>query len=204
MHRGGWQAYEELLGGLASLGDPKVVLITGAREGIRAEVGTGLGTAAAVHGRRTLVMECDLARPALAEMVGLDPLPGMREYLCWAAGAPELLQPVSLAGSATEGRDEVGQLVFITAGRPASNGAALLAGEGFPAALAKVSKAYELVILLSGPLLSPELNATAAQAEAMIVCVGRHQATRQGSQDIAAALGGLPERPVGLVVHQRS
>lgn len=204
LRRQGWHAYEELLGSLASLGRPKVVLITGAEEGIRAEVATGLGTAAAIHGRRTLVMECDLARPALADIVGLERLPGLREYLCWAAGAAELLQPVSLAGLATEGRDDLGQLVFITAGRPAPNGAALLASDGLTAAVGKVSRAYEFVVLISGPLPSPELYATAPEADAILVCVGPTQASNGAVHQIQTALAGLPDHPAGLVIHQRS
>jgi succinoglycan biosynthesis transport protein ExoP len=204
LHRQDWHAYEELLERMAGLGGPKIVLITGSDERIRSEVATGLGTASAVGGRRTLVMECDLARPALADIVGLEHLPGLREYLCWAASARELLQPVSLAGVATEGRRRVGQLVFVTAGRPAANGAALLASDSFPAALAKVAKAYDLVILPSGPLPSPELTAMAPEAEAMLVCIGPGQANRQGGQAIAEALEGLPEHPTGLIIHQRS
>ncbi len=204
LHRPGWQGYEELLGALPSLGEPKVVLLTGSRERVRAEVGTGLGSATAVHGRRTLVMECDLARPALAEVVGLEPVPGLREYLCWAASAPDLLQPVSLAGLATEGREALGQLVFITAGRSAPNGAALLAGDGFTNALAKVSRAYDFVILAAGPLPSPELSAVASEADALLVCVRPDQSSGGGLREIAAALEGLPERPAGLIVHQRS
>lgn len=204
LHRRDWQAYQALYRGVGKLGEPKVILIAGANERVRVGLATGLGAAAAIAGRRSLVVECDLARPALAEVVGLDPVPGLREYLCWAASAPELLQPVSLAGLATEDRPALGQLVFITAGRPVPDGSGLLAGGGFLNVLGKVSRAYDLVILSSGPLPSPELSAVAGEAQAMLVCVSPDQTSGPGAEKISAALADLPERPAGVVIHQRS
>lgn len=201
--RADWPAYEGVAEALEELESPRVLLVTGSDPREQVRVATGVGTAAAVGGARVLVMETDLARPALAELVGLLSGPGLREYLCWAADAPELLQPVSLEGAATEGSDP-GQLVFITAGRAAANGAALLAGDSFPTALHKVRRAYELVILSAGPLPSPELAAVARHSDALIVCVEPDQETRVGLQDIDAALAAFPAQPAGIVVCQRS
>ena len=66
-------------------------------------------------GRRTVLVECDLARPRLAADLGLAPGPGLHEYLRWEAEAAEILQPLVLAGPAAAGAGE--PLVCIAAGR---------------------------------------------------------------------------------------
>lgn len=202
-HRADWPAYESLAAGLLELEEPRVLLVTGGDSRDHVRVATGVGTAAAVGGMRVLVMETDLARPALADLVGLVSVPGLREYLCWAADAPELLQPVSLEGIATED-SAPGQLVFITAGRAAVNGAALLAGESFPAALHKVRRAYQLVVLSSGPLPSPELTAVARHSDALLACIGSEHETKSGLQGVDTALAALPEQPAGVVICERA
>ncbi len=200
LHRADWPAAEGLFGRLGDLGDPAVVLVTAPQAGVPVRVAASLAAAASIAGRRTLVVECDLARPALADMVGLSPVPGLREYLCWAADAPELLQPVSVGGPATEGRAGIGQLVFITAGRAASNGGALLSGESLPAVLRKVRKAYDLVLLPAGPLGSPELGPAARLSDAALVCLGWDPADRPLSESTEGAIAALPPQPAAVVV----
>lgn len=199
IRRADWEAYEHLHHGLEELGAPRVVLVTGADARTRVRVATGLGTAAALAGRRTLVMECDLAEPRLADLVGLERGPGLREYLCWAAGAAELLQPVALDGVAAERSEGAARLVFITAGRAAVNGAALLVNESFPAALGKIRKVYDLVVLPAGGLPSPDLSAVAGEVDAMLICTSE-EASEGRSPELDAAVEDLPDIPAGLVV----
>jgi Mrp family chromosome partitioning ATPase len=201
--RAEWIAFEELNSRREELGAPRAVVVAGADEGARVRLAAGLATAAAVGGERALVMECDMARPTLASLAGLVAVPGLREYLCWAASARELLQPISLAGVATEG-GEPGQLVFITAGRDAANGAALLASESFPAALGKLRRAYDLLVLPTGPLASPELAEVLPEADAMLVCLWPEEESREGIEAAEEALARLPEVATGIVVCERS
>lgn len=163
----------DALGGLLRrLADRRVLLLTG-EEGVKSEVAVGLAAAAGASGRATALLECDLARPRLAEMLGLRPRPGLQEYLRWEASAPEILQPLVLAGPASAGATD--PVVSVVAGAPATNASELLASESFRDAIAKLRSAYELV-LVDGPSLarggdSLALAVAAAEADATLACV---------------------------------
>lgn len=181
---------------------PEPVLVTGTAGADRVGAAVGLGAIAAVAGKRALLMECDFAEPGLARRLGLAATPGMRDYLSFLAEAPQLLQPLSIAGEALEGSEPSGQLVCITAGRPTPNGAQLLSSDAFAAALGKVSRAYDFVVLAGGALGSPGLSEVAARAGSMIVCVDGAKTSRLGGRKLRSALGQLPERPTGLLVEE--
>lgn len=146
----------------------RVVLVAGAEAPAAA---LGLAGAASAAGRRTVLVECDLARPRLAADLGLAPLPGLHEYLRWEASAPQILQPLVLAGPAAAGAAQA--LVCIPAGRPAVDPAVLVGLASFRHALTKLRSAYDLVVL-AGPALyggDGALEATAAQVDTLLVAV---------------------------------
>ena len=89
---------------------------------------------------------------------GWRPPPGLHEYLLGDASAPQILQSAVLAGPKSRGAES--PLVCVVAGRPAADGAALLASEGFRHAISKLRNAYELVVL-DGPPLGSEDEALA-------------------------------------------
>ncbi len=155
---------------LKRLAGRRVVLLTG-EEAVKSEVAAGLAAAAVASGRATALLECDLLRPRLAEMLGLRARPGLREYLRGEATAPEILQPLALAGPASAGVAD--PVVCVVAGEPAPDALALLASEGFRHAVAKLRGAYDLV-LIDGPSTAQDgapLAVAAGEAEATIACV---------------------------------
>ena len=163
----------DALGGLLKrLADCRVLLLTG-EEAVKSEVAAGLAAAAGASGRATALLECDLARPRLAEMLGLRPGPGLQEYLRWEASAPEILQPLVLAGPASAGAADA--VVCVVAGAPSADASTLLASEGFRHATAKLRSAYELVVVDGPPLAgggdSLALAAVAMEADATLACV---------------------------------
>lgn len=129
----------------------------------------GLATAAAAEGRRAALLECDLARPSLAALLGLEPAPGLHEYLRLEAEAPQILQPLVLAGPGSAAA--AAPLTCIVAGRPAPDAAALLASPHFAHAIAKLRSAYDLVVLDGPSLVDPSLPTVAAQSDAALACV---------------------------------
>jgi hypothetical protein len=146
----GLRAYS---GALTELDDSAPVLVTGDAE--RAEVALGLASASTALGRRTVLLECDLGRPALAAALGLVPAPGLADYLTNEAEPPQILQAAILAGPATAAA--VAPLVCIVAGLPTELGPVLLASAGFHHAVAKLRTAYESVVML-GPGLDDEAS----------------------------------------------
>lgn len=152
---------------LGALGGARAVLATGG-EG-KSRLAIGLATAAATEGRRAALVECDLAAPSLAARLGLEPAPGLHEYLRLEAEAPQILQPLVLAGPGSAAA--AAPLACVVAGRPAPDAAPLLASPHFAHAIAKLRAAYDLVVLDGPSLVDPSLPTVAAQSDAALACV---------------------------------
>jgi Mrp family chromosome partitioning ATPase len=138
------EALEAVHEGLEGAG---VVLVSG-EDGMHGRLALGLAAIATAAGRRAALVECDLARPALAESLGLSPAPGLHELLAGSASPREILQPLVLAGPASAGA--AAPLTCVLAGSPAEDPVGLLASEGFAAAIENLRASYEPVVL-AGP-----------------------------------------------------
>jgi Mrp family chromosome partitioning ATPase len=162
-------------------------------------VAVGLAAVAAARGRRTVLVECDVARPRLAADLGLAAAPGLHEYLRWEAKPAELLQPIVLAGSAAGEAEE--PLICVVAGRPAADPATLLGLGSFRHMTAKLRAAYELVILLGPPLEGPggALDTAAAEAECSIAALVERP-SRRVAKASHEALAWLQAPPLGAIV----
>ncbi len=160
---------QEAFGGLLErLAGATTVLALGSA---KRPVALGLAAAAAAQGRRTALVECDLAEPALAESLGLAAVPGLHEHLRGEAGAADLLKPAVLSGPGSGSAN--GPLICVVAGRPSADGWALLASEAFRQALDGLRSAYELVVL-DGPPPREEhaVRALLPLADTAIACLG--------------------------------
>jgi MinD-like ATPase involved in chromosome partitioning or flagellar assembly len=159
-----------------------------------------LAAAARAGGRRTVLVECDLARPLLAAQVGLAPAPGLHEYLRWEATAPQILQPLVLAGPASRLAAE--PLVCIVAGREAPEPMALLKLESFRHAIAKLRTAYDLAVLICPP---PEtshdaLEEVGEQVDAVLAAVAPAGASGRAGRQLRAQLRRLRAETQGAIV----
>jgi capsular exopolysaccharide synthesis family protein len=186
----------------------RTLLVTSAiaQEG-KSTIAACLAMASAQAGIRTLLIECDLRRPVLASRLGLEPEPGLADYLAGRATPKEVLQMVAPASAKTNGNHagptpaDAAPLVCITAGTTASRPADLLASARFRTLLSEVSEVYESVILDSAPLLSvADTLEIVPHVSAVLLCVRLSQTTHQQAGATRAALDRLPARPTGLVV----
>jgi len=178
---------------LPRLAEQRVVAVVG--EGNEPAVAaTALASAAAAHGSRTILVDCDLARPRLAAQVGLAPTPGLHEYLRWEAEPADVLQPVALAGPATAAG---GQLVCVCGGRPATKAETLLGLQSFAHVVGKLRAAYELVLLIAPPALAEPAASLAVAAQADAAIAGLPSASDRA---VRAALRRLPPAPLGAIV----
>jgi Mrp family chromosome partitioning ATPase len=179
------------------LDDHLAVLVVG-EEGLAGAI--ALAAAASAAGRRTALLECDLARPRVAAALGLSAAPGLHEYLRWEATAAEILQPLVLAGPAA--RDAAEPLICVVSGRPAPDPATLVKLDSFRHALAKLRAAYELTVVIGPPLEVaqglPEL--VAAEADAVLAAVPHKGLSGQGGRLLRAQVRRLPARVLGAVV----
>lgn len=162
--------YESLEGALSRLGEARVVLVSGEGEAPMSAA-IALAAASAAAGRRTILLECDLAQPRLAAQIGLAAAPGVHEYLRWEAEPADVLQPVMLAGPAAGGAGE--PLVCVCGGRPASKAETLLGLQSFAHMVEKLRGAYELVVIVGPPVTTePAACAIAArQADAVLAAL---------------------------------
>jgi Mrp family chromosome partitioning ATPase len=195
LRRSDFEALDEVLPRLA---EHRVVAAVG--EGEETTIAAiALASAAAASGRRTILVDCGLARPRLTQQLGLAAAPGLHEYLRWEAEPADILQPVMLAGSAA--RSMVDPLVCIGAGRPADDAETPLGLPSFSHMVAKLRGAYEVVLLLSPPVLDEPGSCLAVAAQADAVIAGLRTAAVKGGDGraVRAAVRRLPPPALGSV-----
>jgi receptor protein-tyrosine kinase len=199
------------------------VTSAGKQEG-KSTVALWLAHAAAVAGRRILLVECDLRQPVFAERLGIAPRPGLVDYLTGESQPQEVLQKVVLGiggngtpAPAPKSRGSNGRLrgsngrqdpqvpeaalTCITAGSRSLKPAELLASERFSSFLATVGKAYDLVILDTAPVLSVgDTLELLPQVDAVLVCARAGALTREQIQGAKVALEHFPHKAAGLVI----
>ncbi len=193
---------------LSAASETETLLVTSAmaEEG-KSTVAACLAVTMAESGRRTLLVDCDLRRPVLARRFGISESPGLTDYLSGNAGPDEILQSVPMPTATSNGnglanpQQMATNLVCITSGTTVPRPAELLASERFQAFLAEVSKAYDLVVLDTAPLLPvADTLGIIPSISTLLVCVRLARTTRDQARAAQSALDRLPERPVGLVL----
>lgn len=189
----------------------RVVLVTSAlpEEG-KSTVAASLACASAAFGKSTLLIECDLRRPALANRLGLDDAPGLTDHLSQTAGAQGVFQAVDLgpsfAGPAINGTAEskgsaARRLDCITAGTMTPQPAELLQSKRFRKFLEGTSANYETVILDTSPLLPvADTLELLPLVDCVLLCVRAGQTTSDQVQAARTAIEHFPKRPTGVVV----
>ncbi|MDQ2630273.1 MAG: hypothetical protein M3Y75_04760, partial [Actinomycetota bacterium] len=158
-----------------------------------------IAAAAAAAGKRTILVDCDLAQPRLAAHLGLDAAPGLHEYLRWEAEPADVLQPVALAGPAAGSSEP---LVCLCAGRPATKAETLLGLQSFAHMLEKLRAAYELVLVLSPPVSGERPGpclAVARQADAIVAGLPAAERKSRDGRALKSALRRLPAPVLGCV-----
>jgi Mrp family chromosome partitioning ATPase len=188
--------FEALEKALPLVAEKRVVLIGGEREAAPVAA-IALAAAASASGRRTVLVECDLARPRLAGYVGLAAAPGLHEYLRWEAEPADVLQPVALGGPAADGSAD--PLACVCGGRPASKTETLLGLQSFVHMVEKLRAAYELVVLSGAPLLEEPGPCLAAARQADAIVAGMPGSAAADERALTKALKRLPIPAVGAI-----
>jgi polysaccharide biosynthesis transport protein len=129
----------------------QVLLITSAAPGEGKSVITNLlGTAFASAHRRTIIIDTDLRRPRVHELVGCTPGPGLSDYLTGRAKLDEVLRSTS-----------TDRLSVITAGSESDSPAELLGSAPMAKLLEDLAQSFDWILLDTSPVL--------AVADALIV-----------------------------------
>ncbi|MBA2319786.1 MAG: hypothetical protein H0V89_01415, partial [Deltaproteobacteria bacterium] len=134
----------------------------------------------------------------VAQRLGLEPTPGLSEYLLGEATPADILRTVPAADG---GEASAQELVLIPAGRPVPNHAKLLESERFRTLLREVGEVYDRVVLDTPPLLSLSDTLTLLpQVDGVLVCLRLDQTTRHEALAAKTALERVPKMPIGLVL----
>lgn len=198
----GWALRRQDFAGLSELlpqlHGHRVVAVAGEGEAAPV-VAVALAAAASATGRRTILVDCDLARPRLAAQIGLAATPGLHEYLRWEAEPQDILQPVVLAGSATG--TSADPLVCICGGRPATKAETLLGLQSFAHMIEKLRAAYELTLLLAPPVQTEPASALAvgSVADAVLAALPADEARGRSGHPVRKAIGRLGAPALGSV-----
>jgi Mrp family chromosome partitioning ATPase len=187
-----------LRGVLGKVGDRRVVLVTG-EEAPAPTLAVALAGAAAAAGTATALIECDVERPRIAADLGLSPTPGLHEYLRWEVTPGDIVQPLTLAGSASS--PAAGPLACVCAGRPARDARTLLGLGSFHHMTTKLRDAYDLVVLLGPPLegAGGALSSAAAESDCVLAALSKAP-DRRGAKANAETLAWLGAAALGAVV----
>jgi polysaccharide biosynthesis transport protein len=152
-----------------------------------------LGVAFAEAGYRVVLVDADLRRPRLAEMLGLRPSPGLTDVLSDDLPLETVLQ--AWQGGAA--------LDLLSSGRPATNPGELLGSERFAAVLRRLTDRAD-VVLLDAPALLPAADAAVVGAAASgVLVVARAGSTRREELETATKLlGAAGGRVLGVVLNR--
>jgi Mrp family chromosome partitioning ATPase/capsular polysaccharide biosynthesis protein len=176
----------------------RVLLVTSAVAGEgKSTVVMNLALALREYGARVAIVEGDLRRPTLRERLGLEPAPGVTEYLAGVVSLEQAVRPLSAErrlyapvggsgdGEGEEARDRIpgtgGSLDAMTAGTTPADPLALLRGERFAELFQTLRDEYDYVILDSPPLMSvSDAMPLAKVADGVILVVRVDVASRKG------------------------
>jgi exopolysaccharide/PEP-CTERM locus tyrosine autokinase len=175
---------------------PKTIMITSAipKEG-KSFVSANLAISLA-HGmdQHSLLVDCDLRKPTLARMFGLDNSVGLVDYLRDNVMLSELIAKTS-----------INTLSVLTSGKSPANPAELLGSTRMSALVEELSGRYDdrIIIFDSPPLLvAAESSVLAGQVDAVILVVRQSTSGKAHIQKLIDIIG--TERIMGIVFNDQS
>jgi capsular exopolysaccharide synthesis family protein len=167
------------------------ILVTsaGEREG-RTSTAANLAAALALGGRRVVLVDADLRRPALHTAFGIENERGLTDLLTGAAGVAEVLRD-----------GPVPRLRLLTAGPHAGRAGDLLEGPRLARTLRAVQKQCDIVVLDSAPILTFSDAIRLAAISDQILLVADYRRTTRGNVTRALMeLGEVVDGNVGCVL----
>jgi capsular exopolysaccharide synthesis family protein len=183
---------------------PRIVAVTsaGPEEG-KTTVAISLAAAFASVGHRTLLLECDLRRPALASRLGLSDGPGLGAYLLGEAELDTVVHELAVPSRTAHSSNGSGSeplLECMPAGAPMSDPDELLSSNRFKEMLRDQASKYDIVIVDTAPLLPvPDTLEILPLVDARVICVRAHRARMTDLKALKSMLERLPDVATGCV-----
>lgn len=171
----------------------KVICVTSAKPGEgKSTIASNLATAIAQTGRQVLLVDCDMRRPQVGDLMGINATNGLQSVLSGSSDIDDVI-----------GECGIPNLYVITAGKIASNAAELLEGKLFDELLSVVREKFDLVLLDCPPVLPvTDTTIVAQKADKTLMVVKVDPQTRPHSQRVARILDSVSADLVGVVVNR--
>ena len=172
---------------------PRTILVTSALQGEgKSFVAANLAVSIALNANRyVLLIDCDLRKPDLHGLFGIDRAAGLSEYLREHRPLAALLQ-----------RTNVERLSLLPGGTVPSNPSELMSSERMSAMLAEVERRYDdrlIVIDSPPPRMAAETSYLARQVDGILLVVEYGKTPREDVQDLMASVGS--EKILGVVIN---
>jgi polysaccharide biosynthesis transport protein len=177
-----------------------VVAVTSAlpSEGKSATVGN-LALALARAGRRVILVDLDLRRPALHSMFSLNRTPGLSDLVRGAVDVGDVLHEIPLDDDASE-RPPEGRLDVIACGSPVPNVGEFVASRAVDDLLRALPERADIVLIDSPPVLSVgDVLAFSGTLDGVLVVARLGVVTRTAVDELRHRLDGSVVKPLGYV-----
>jgi capsular exopolysaccharide synthesis family protein len=161
---------------------PKTILITSGQPG-EGKTTTAVNTAISLAqlGASVLIIDCDLRKPSVHNVLGLDHVVGLSTYLSRRGELDEVIQTVPIPN-----------LSVLTAGRIPPNPAEMISSARMKEMLQILGERYDHIVIDSPPLLKvtdPVILSTMVDGVILVVHGGRstREVVRRTRQELAVA-----------------
>lgn len=173
--------------------DVKVVGITSAHSGEgKSTIAVNIACSMAQTGRQVLLVDCDMRRPRVKQLFGLENRLGLSDVLDEKLQFPEAL-----------GHSEVANLSLLHAGTSTANPAELLGSQNFANLLDQARHMFDFVVLDCPPaLLVSDPAIVAPRTDGMLVIVKVGSETRPQAIRVSQILTGVAAHVLGVVVNR--
>jgi succinoglycan biosynthesis transport protein ExoP len=174
-------------------GPPEAIVVTSPHPGEgKSTISINLAIALAQDGHRVVIMDCDLRRPRLHQIFGLENIPGLTSYLTGNTDLESIMKATS-----------VDNLFLIPAGPIPPNPAELLNSQTYKNLLQELRRKFNHIIIDTPPTLGfADARVVALQADGVLL-VAKHQSTSREAGRLARQyLSQVNARMLGMVLNQ--
>lgn len=142
--------------------------------------------------KRTLLVDCDLRKPNVHKVFGVDKIPGLVDYLSEMANYEMIITPAGMKN-----------LNLVTAGSHSQNPAELLDSHEMEQFVAKVKSEFDFVIFDSPPILAvTDSEILSRMTDASILVAGANEANREMLMKAAQLLSDDSHSFLGVVLNK--
>jgi polysaccharide biosynthesis transport protein len=172
---------------------PKTIMVTSLHPGDgKTSLATNLAiTLAQLGAGEVLVIDADMRRPNLHQILVVDQAPGLSTFLTGQAGLADVVAPT-----------RIGNLFVIPSGRSPLNPAELLASKRLREAITVLGERFTYIVFDTGPLFgTSDAAILAGQVEGVVLVLRHGRAGREAAQRAIRNLMSVRAKLLGVILN---